>query len=83
MDTATRDHIWQHDSLHFAPAPSSSSSPAHLVSVVRFGDNIDDEWLCVSVVLSITSAFPGRAAATVHDLDGEFLLIEAAEKLPT
>jgi hypothetical protein len=43
--------------------------------VAPFGDNVEDEWFIVWLLLALTEKFPG-AAARVWDDDGEFLLIE-------
>ncbi len=70
-----------------AAASSNTTPPPHpypracLRGRSRFGDNIDDEWLIVHVLAELTRAFDG-AVAKVHDNDGQFLLIEAAEHLP-
>ncbi|KAJ3024050.1 hypothetical protein HKX48_007981, partial [Thoreauomyces humboldtii] len=50
--------------------------------VSRFGDCIDDEWFIVSILREITREFQG-VVASLYDNDGEFLLIEAADHLPS
>uniref|UniRef100_A0A3Q3C4L5 Ecdysoneless homolog (Drosophila) n=1 Tax=Haplochromis burtoni TaxID=8153 RepID=A0A3Q3C4L5_HAPBU len=55
--------------------------PAHIGGSTQFGDNVEDEWFIVFLLLQITEAFP-ELAARVEDNDGEFLLIEAADYLP-
>lgn len=50
-------------------------------STVQFGDNIEDEWFIVYLVLEITSLYDD-IVCQVNDSDGEFLLIEAADFLP-
>ena len=74
-------HIWQHDSLRFALQPTRADIPRHLGACVRFGDNVEDEWLCVSLLFAITKHFPD-VIVQMHDNDGEMLLIEAADALP-
>ena len=74
-------HIWQHDSLRFALQPTRADVPRHLGACVRFGDNVEDEWLCVSLLFAITKHFPD-VIVQMHDNDGEMLLIEAADALP-
>lgn len=47
-----------------------------------YGDNIEDEWFVVYVVKELTKTYPNLIAKIV-DNDGEFLLIEAADSLPS
>ncbi len=49
----------------------------------EFGDNIDDEWLIVYILYEVSKRYGSRIGISVHDNDGEFLLIEAADYLPT
>lgn len=53
-----------------------------LVSTTCFGDNIEDEWLIVYLILEITKVYT-NLIAQVQDNDGDFILIEAADFLPT
>lgn len=55
--------------------------PPHLHGVSHFGDNIEDEWFIVFLLQQITKHIP-EMIARVYDIDGEFLLIEAANYLP-
>jgi len=84
-------------SLHTACEDCSSSTPVsdtkqtytdtshaaepHLYGEVCFGDNIEDEWLVVFLLVEISRRFQD---ITVHvfDSDGHFLLIEAADDIP-
>jgi hypothetical protein len=56
--------------------------PPHLYGSVNFGDNIQDEWFIVSLLFKLSREIPGLVVRTV-DADGEFMLIEAAENLPS
>jgi hypothetical protein len=47
----------------------------------HYGDNIEDEWFIVFLLLQLTKEIDGLVARVV-DSDGEFLLIEAADYLP-
>lgn len=58
----------------------SDCSP-QLVSTTCFGDNIEDEWLIVYLILEVTKVH-SNLIAQVQDNDGYFLLIEAADFLP-
>lgn len=44
-----------------AAAPANGSMPPHLWGSVSFGDNIEDEWLVVWLLLELTRAFPVTA----------------------
>uniref|UniRef100_A0A1B6M0R2 Uncharacterized protein n=1 Tax=Graphocephala atropunctata TaxID=36148 RepID=A0A1B6M0R2_9HEMI len=85
-------YIWQKDEIKFIPRcdpglnlPSINESaeklPPHLYGISHYGDNIEDEWFIVFLLLEATRAVPGLVVRVV-DSDGEFLLIEAADHLP-
>lgn len=46
-----------------------------------YGDNVEDEWFVVWLLLEFTRVFPG-IAVKLWDNDGNFMLIEAAYSLP-
>lgn len=48
----------------------------------RFGDSLDDEWMVVFLLREISKRIPG-SIIRVQDNDGEFLLIEAADYIPS
>ena len=54
----------------------------HLHGSSCVGDNIEDEWFITWILLQITSKFR-NTTATVSDSDGEFLLIESSDVLPS
>ena len=56
--------------------------PPHLYGISHFGDNIQDEWFIVSLLFHISTEMPSLIIR-VYDADGEFLLIEAADHLPS
>jgi hypothetical protein len=56
--------------------------PPHLHGVTHFGDNIEDEWFIVFLLRELTKEIDGLIAR-VYDADGEFILIEAADYLPS
>ncbi|XP_051578631.1 protein ecdysoneless homolog [Myxocyprinus asiaticus] len=74
-------YIWQHQPFNLRYHPEKGDVPAHLGGVTEFGDNVEDEWFIVYLLKHITRTFNG-IAAVIHDNDGQFLLIEAAEHLP-
>lgn len=55
--------------------------PCHLLSTICFGDNIEDEWFIVHLLLEISKIY-NHLIIQVEDNDGDFLLIEAADYLP-
>ncbi|XP_014094470.2 protein ecdysoneless [Bactrocera oleae] len=63
-------------------APTAFPLPPHLHGVTHYGDNIEDEWFIVHLLHELTREIPG-CIARVIDADGEFLLIEAADALPS
>lgn len=48
----------------------------------NYGDSIEDEWLVVYIMLELSKQF-SNAWIRITDSDGEFLLIEAANVLPS
>ncbi|XP_053606320.1 protein ecdysoneless [Plodia interpunctella] len=78
-------YIWHRDEFNFSIPIQDyefDGTPTHLVSSTYFGDNIEDEWFIVYIVFEITKLFDD-VIIQIHDSDGEFLLIEAADCLPT
>ncbi|XP_026762688.2 protein ecdysoneless homolog [Galleria mellonella] len=79
----SEDHIWHRDEfrVHIPLHDNSHGGiPFHLESSTCFGDNIEDEWFIVYIVLEITKQFKDLIVQ-IKDNDGEFLLIEAADHL--
>ena len=79
-------YIWQRDPFQLEVVSatgthSTNSTPAHLSGTTRFGDNVEDEWFVVWMLLELTKQFPSLCAR-IWDDDGEFLLIECAFHLP-
>ncbi|CAH8374995.1 unnamed protein product [Eruca vesicaria subsp. sativa] len=86
----TSPYIWQHDpfSLSISLSTLSPSCPCtdatpipHLHGKLKYGDNLEDEWFAVFLLLRISASFPSTSLR-VWDTDGEFLLIESAFLLP-
>jgi hypothetical protein len=48
---------------------------------MRVGDSIDDEWCVVWLLRELSEKWD--CAISVRDSDGEFMLIEAADNLPS
>ena len=77
-------YIWQRDPFQLEVVAASGGArglPAHLAGATAFGDNVEDEWFIVWLLVELTRAFP-TLTARVWDNDGEFLLIECAFHLP-
>lgn len=60
---------------------ASDQLPAHLYGISYFGDNIQDEFFIVYLLIHLSREVSGLIIRCC-DSDGEFLLIEAAEHLP-
>ncbi|KAK7931919.1 s.t1.c1 [Apiospora marii] len=76
----TKDYIWQRDALNLEV--KNDRGFVYLHGSSYFGDAIEDEWLIVYLLreLSKTSS---DLWIRVFDSDGEFLLVEAANVLPS
>jgi len=70
-------YIWQHDPFQLTIRRDKNC----LEGKTRFGENIEDEWFIVSLLMRLTKQFP-ETIVKVWDNDGQFLLIEAAMELP-
>ncbi|KAL1128944.1 hypothetical protein AAG570_013478 [Ranatra chinensis] len=84
------NYIWQKDEFNLITRNVSSlppvmdneeSLPPHMYGVTHYGDNIEDEWFIVYLLMQLTKSVP-KLVARIVDTDGEFLLIEAANHLP-
>ncbi|XP_063363700.1 protein ecdysoneless homolog [Cydia amplana] len=89
LNTAIQDlshnYIWHRDEFRVHKPidfPTKEDIPEHLASITCFGDNIEDEWFIVYLVLELSKKFK-NIIVQVRDDDGEFLLIEAADYLPS
>ncbi|KAF9275907.1 hypothetical protein BGZ68_010379 [Mortierella alpina] len=80
-----KGYIWHKDAFALRIEDAQGRYPAiqpHLQGETRFGDSLDDEWMVVFLLREITKRIPG-SIARVQDNDGEFLLIEAADFIPS
>ncbi|XP_061168215.1 protein ecdysoneless homolog [Saccostrea echinata] len=75
------DYIWHIDPFQLTPVDGTKDCPPHLFGKTTFGDNIEDEWLIVYLLFELSRQIP-ELVIQVQDIDGEFLLIEAADALP-
>ncbi|KAG0367732.1 SGT1 protein-domain-containing protein [Gamsiella multidivaricata] len=80
-----KDYIWHKDAFSLRVESGKGIFPSrqpYLKGEARIGDSLDDEWLIVHLLREITERIPG-SVARVQDNDGEFLLIEAADHIPS
>jgi len=61
---------------------SLTENEDHLYGRIEISDNIEDEWYLVSLLFKLSELYP-NIVINVHDQDGEVLLIEAADNLPS
>ncbi|XP_050351808.1 protein ecdysoneless homolog [Nymphalis io] len=81
----SQEYIWHQDEFKVVlPIISGEKNdiPHHLISITCFGDNVEDEWFIVYLLLELTKKYPDLIIQ-IEDNDGDFLLIEAADYLPT
>ncbi|XP_076668694.1 ecdysoneless cell cycle regulator [Andrena cerasifolii] len=93
-----KDYIWHSDPLIFRPRTKQAllleklvenvmtieeyDTLPHVYISLHFDEDISDEWFTVFLIFKLTQTFDGLIAK-VADSDGEFLLIEAANVLPS
>jgi hypothetical protein len=78
--------IWHRDPFEVKVVKDINSAAAKdnkwmLEGRMRVGDSVDDEWCVVWILREVSKKWD--LAISVMDSDGEFLLIEAAEALPS
>lgn len=74
LNKYTSDYMWHQEAFHLDILKKC------LYGKVFFGDNIEDEWFIISLLLEISKQL--EVIIRVTDQDGEVLLIEAADFLP-
>ncbi|XP_031563790.1 protein ecdysoneless homolog [Actinia tenebrosa] len=75
------DYIWQDQSFALSFVPRKGDSLAHIFGQTNYGDNVEDEWFIVFLLVQLTSKYPD-VVVSVQDDDGDFLLMEAAHEIP-
>lgn len=76
------NYIWQNEPFRLTIVHNDTEEmPAHLEGSTKFGDNIEDEWFIVFLLMQLTKE-DEHLVVKIKDNDGEFLLIEAADYLP-
>ncbi|KAK4693712.1 hypothetical protein P7C71_g3739, partial [Lecanoromycetidae sp. Uapishka_2] len=72
--------IWQQES--FQLEVKREDGRRLLYGRTSYGDSVDDEWLIVYILRELSRRFP-MIWIRISDTDGQFLLIEAANALPS
>ncbi|KAL8858408.1 MAG: hypothetical protein Q9178_005089 [Gyalolechia marmorata] len=75
-----KDFIWQREEFRLELKQEDGLS--FLQGRTNFGDSVEDEWLIVYLLRELSKQYP-QTWSRVIDSDGEFLLVEAADTLPT
>ncbi|KAF7339752.1 SGT1-domain-containing protein [Mycena sanguinolenta] len=81
VDLLLPNFLWHRDAFELKVASRPESQEYFLEGRMRVGDCVDDEWCTVWLLRQVSSKWD--MAISVFDSDGEFLLIEAADALPT
>lgn len=83
IEILSQDYIWHRDKFKIQVVENNLLDvPIHLSSITCFGDNIEDEWFILYLCLEITKKYP-NIVVQIRDNDGDFILIEAADYLPS
>ncbi|KAI0322311.1 SGT1-domain-containing protein [Amylostereum chailletii] len=81
LDSALIGFIWHRDAFELKLSEDQDSGLWSLTGRMRVGDSIDDEWCVVWLLREISQKWD--VVISVYDADGDFLLIEAADSLPS
>ena len=73
-----KSYIWQREAFSLAPSEDGRS----LAGQTSFGESVEDEWFIVYLLREISKKYKDLIIK-IEDTDGQFLLIEAAEVLPS
>ena len=82
IDRELENFVWHRSPLTLSVVVDTSFPAISLVGSVNFGDCIDDEWLVVYILWEISKLNLDFLICT-SDGDGEYLLIEAADDIPS
>ncbi|XP_047027213.1 protein ecdysoneless homolog [Helicoverpa zea] len=82
IKSKSKDYIWHRDEFQvYVPIVNiDTDQPRYLCSTTCFGDNLEDEWFIVHIILELSKQYKDLIIQ-VKDNDGDFLLIEAANLL--
>lgn len=78
--SVVKDYIWHREAFQLNVLTKNGRTFLH--GLTNYGDSVEDEWLIVYLVKELSRKFPDLWVRVV-DNDGEFLLAEAANVLPT
>ncbi|KAH8993994.1 SGT1-domain-containing protein [Lactarius akahatsu] len=81
VESLLPDFLWHRDTFQVKVVQNKVRSGWILEGWMRVGDSIDDEWCVVWLLREVSKKWD--CAISVRDSDGEFLLIEAADDLPS
>lgn len=83
VDEILPDFIWHRDAFALEVIQNQQNGEPRwfIQGIMRIGDCIDDEWCTVWLLKEISGKWD--VLISVFDTDGEFLLIEAADNLPS
>ncbi|KAJ7596676.1 SGT1 protein-domain-containing protein [Mycena floridula] len=81
VDSLLPGFLWHRDTFELKVVSDEENQGWMLEGTVRVGDCIDDEWCIVWLLREISAKWD--LAVSIFDSDGDFLLIEAAESLPS
>ncbi|KAF8078293.1 SGT1 protein-domain-containing protein [Lyophyllum atratum] len=83
VDALLPDFVWHRDAfeLKVVADPDPDNDGWILQGRMRVGDSVDDEWCSVWLLREVSAKWD--LVISVFDSDGEFLLIEAADSLPS
>ena len=84
VQSESSEFIWNNERLSLPENPVKANNYSYYICEghLDFGDNLEDEWFVVYLLIQITSKFKGKVSAQINDSDGEFLLIHCANYLP-
>ncbi|KAN0125412.1 SGT1 domain containing protein [Lactarius tabidus] len=81
VESLLPDFLWHRDTFQVKVVQNGDKSGWILEGWMRVGDSIDDEWCVVWLLREVSVKWD--CAISVRDSDGEFMLIEAADDLPS
>ena len=90
IEQLSNSYIWNNEKFHLTKPVNSETIQSEKEKFLfyncdgkfDFGDNLEDEWFTVYILLKLTLKYSLKVAAQVSDSDGEFLLIHTANYLP-
>ncbi|TCD70672.1 hypothetical protein EIP91_002396 [Steccherinum ochraceum] len=81
VESLLPEFLWHRDSFQLKVVKNEDGEGHVLEGRMRVGDCVDDEWCAVWLLREISAQWD--LVISANDSDGEFLLIEAAEYLPS